>query len=94
MLNSNLFILNKDDICLCEQLAIAFKKKKLWSGQWGNGLLNDNNLYCDYATEFIGILGELAFSRITGQLIDKEVREHGNQTDFKFKILSDKHKIF
>jgi len=71
-------------------LAKRFSKKELWSKKnnkfyrWGAGILNTGQI--PYKAELVGILGEMAFSKMSGLPIDSEYKKRGNSHDFKTKI--------
>jgi len=89
--------LNSDDISNALTLAKRFSKKELWSKRdnkfykWGAGMINTETM--PYKAEFVGILGEIAFSKISGLPVDSEYRRKGNSYDFNTQINTSKRDV-
>ncbi|MAG37977.1 hypothetical protein CMI45_01150 [Candidatus Pacearchaeota archaeon] len=83
-------LLSPNEVHYALTLAKRFSKKELWSKKnnkfykWGAGLLNAGQI--PYKAELIGMLGEVAFSKISDLPVDSEFRMRGNNNDFKAKI--------
>jgi len=79
-----------NDVYYSLTLAKKFSKKELWSKKndkfyrWGAGLLNTGRI--PYKAELVGILGEMAFSKISGLPMDSKYKKRGNTHDFRTKI--------
>jgi hypothetical protein len=80
--------INSDELKTAHQLAKLFSKRKEWAGtQYGEGLLNSDK--DPYRTEFVGVCGEIAFSKIFGVPMDENYKPKGNDYDF-LKMLGNK----
>ena len=82
--------LDRNDIDFAIVLAKRFSKKEAWSKKnnefyrWGSGILNSGKI--PYKAELVGILGEIAFSKISKIPVDDEYKSCGNNSDFKASI--------
>jgi hypothetical protein len=89
--------LGPKDISLAITLAKRFSKKESWSQKnnefyrWGSGILNSGRI--PYKAELIGILGEIAFSKISKLPVDCEYKKSGNSHDFKTDILKSHREV-
>tara|TARA_Y100000034_G_C6872847_1_gene398758 strand:- start:858 stop:1454 length:597 start_codon:yes stop_codon:yes gene_type:complete len=89
--------LDKKDIKQAITLAKRFSKKDQWSKKnnefyrWGSGILNSGKI--PYKAELIGIIGEIAFSKVSNIPVDCEYKKNGNSHDFKADILNSRREV-
>lgn len=89
--------LDSNDMSLALTLAKRFSKKDQWSTRndkfyrWGAGMINTDTM--PYKAELVGILGEIAFSKISGLPVDTEYKKNGNSYDFYAQINTSKRNV-
>ena len=89
--------LNSEDVELAITLAKRFSKRDAWSKKnnefyrWGAGIVNTDSM--PYKAELIGMLGEVAFSKVSGLSVDSEYKKNGNNYDFLACISSSNRKV-
>jgi len=68
-----------DDYLVCKKYAFhRWSNQK--KGPWGSGILNSED--DERRTERLGLIGEMAFAKLTGLPVDVEEHQFGDQYDF------------
>jgi hypothetical protein len=79
---------SKDINFIIDLLNKGYSKYGIWDDKnnksYKNGLLNNENF--TYKAEFIGLSGELAFSKLTNKIIDSNITDSGNLFDFEQEL--------
>lgn len=70
-------IVSGEDYRICDECELWCSKKK---GNWGSGLINSDE--DKHKAERTGLLGEMAFSKLSGLPINIEYQEGGSNNDF------------
>jgi hypothetical protein len=89
--------LDSNDMSMALTLAKRFSKKDQWSKKnnefyrWGAGMINTDKM--PYKAELVGIVGEIAFSKVSGLSVDTEYKKSGNSYDFYAQINTSKRDV-